>query len=86
MSPGESHIKAQIPDEVQQNAKVTVLELKDTSTRSIEKEFSCLPFFNSVKNKVAFEMFAKEFSRKREGILIMLQSHFKSIAFQERFQ
>ena len=40
MSPGESHIKAQIPDEVQQNAKITVLELKDTSTRSIQKEFS----------------------------------------------
>ena len=40
VSPGESHIKAQIPDEVQQNAKITVLELKDTSTRSIEKEFS----------------------------------------------
>ena len=41
-------------------------------------------FFHFRTHKVEFEMFANEFSRKREGILISLQSYSKLIAFQKK--
>ena len=40
-------------------------------------------FFHFRTHKVEFEMFAKEFSRKREGILISLQSYLKLVAFRK---
>ena len=43
-------------------------------------------FFHFRTHKVEFEMFANEFSRKREGILISLQSYSKLIAFQKKLK
>ena len=43
-------------------------------------------FFHFRTYKVEFETFAKEFSRKREGILISLQSHFKLNSCQKKFE
>ena len=43
-------------------------------------------FFHFRTYKVEFETFAKEFSRKREGILISLQSNFKSNSYQKKFE
>ena len=65
---------------------------------SIANEFSFLLFLFSNRRykrqksfhfrtyKVEFETFAKEFSRKREGILISLQSRFKSYSYQKKFE
>ena len=43
-------------------------------------------FFHFRTHKVEFEMFAKEFSRKREGILISLQFYLKLVAFQKKLK
>jgi len=37
-------------------------------------------------HEVEFDMFAKEFSRKREGILISLKSYSKLVAFRKKLK
>ena len=43
-------------------------------------------FFHFHTHKVEFKMFAEEFSRKREGILISLQSYSKLVAFRTKLK
>ena len=48
--------------------------------------YKLLKFFHFRTHKVEFEMFAKEFSRKRGGILISLQSYLKLVAFRKKLK